>query len=93
MVNRVADIDREADPFLPDERLDPVDALAAFTAGSAWVNHQEAETGTLEVGKQADLVVLDRDILDPSSGPIGDARVLATWVGGEPVHEDPALDR
>jgi predicted amidohydrolase YtcJ len=92
MVTRVSDLERAHEPFLPDERLDPIDALAAFTAGSAWVNHLEAETGSLEVGKAADLALIDRDILDPACGPIGDARVLATWVAGQVVHEDPALD-
>ncbi len=92
MTTRVSDTDRGTKPpFLPDERLDPIDALAAFTAGSAWVNHLEHDSGTLEVGKAADLVVLDRDILDPATGPIGEARVLATWVEGRPVFEDPSL--
>ena len=92
MVERVSEGNRgRRPPFLPDERLDPIDALAAFTIGSAWVNHLEAETGTLEVGKAADLVVLDRDILDPAAGPIGDARVLGTWIEGHAVFEDPAL--
>jgi predicted amidohydrolase YtcJ len=91
MTTRVSDEDRDADPFLPDERLDPIDALAAFTAGSAWVNHAAAETGSLEFGKAADFVVLDRDILDSAAGPIGAARVLGTWVEGVAVHEDPSL--
>ena len=93
MVTRVADDLRGTrPPFLPDERLDAIDALAAFTVGSAYVNHLEHETGTLEPGKAADLVVLDRDILDPSAGPIGDARVLGTWIAGQPVFEDHALN-
>ena len=49
-------------PWLPEQRLDLDTMLAAFTLGSAWVNRLETETGTLEVGKQADLVVLDRDL-------------------------------
>jgi len=93
MVTRVANTDRGHAPFLPDERLDPIDALAAFTAGSAWVNHLERESGTLEIGKAADLAVVDRDILDPGAGPIGEARVIGTWVEGVSVHEDAQLDR
>ena len=49
-------------PFLPEERLDLAEALEAFTIGSAYVNHLDDETGSLEVGKLADLVVLDRDL-------------------------------
>ena len=78
--------------FLPDERLDLIDALAGFTVGSAWVNHLERETGSLEVGKAADLVVIDRDLFDRGAGAIGDARVVGTFIDGVAVVEDAALD-
>jgi len=78
--------------FLPHERLELIDALAAFTNGSAYVNHLDDDTGTLEVGKLADLAVLDRDLFDRAAGPIEAARVVGTFVGGAPVFEDPALD-
>lgn len=92
-VTRISDESRgSAAPFLPDQRLDLVDALAAFTAGTAWINHLEAELGSIEVGKSADLVVLDRDVFDRGAGPIGDARVVATFIDGNPVFEDPALE-
>ncbi|HEX5828092.1 MAG TPA: amidohydrolase [Candidatus Limnocylindrales bacterium] len=81
----------EREPFLPDERIELVDALAAFTAGSAYANHLD-ETGALAVGKLADIAILDRDLFDPGAGPIGDTRVLATFVDGVPVHEAPGLD-
>ena len=91
-VERIADESRGvSEPFLPDERLDLVDALAAFTAGSAYANHLDAETGTLEVGKAADLVILDRDLFDRGAGAIGEARVVAAFVDGSPVYEDSAL--
>lgn len=90
-VNRVSDHNRGRHPFLPDERLDLIDALAAFTAGSAYVNHLDDATGSLEVGKAADLAILDRDLFAPDAGPIGDARVLATFVDGRTVHEAPGL--
>ncbi len=90
-VRRIADQHRDGVPFLPEERLDLATALAAFTMGSAYVNHLDDRTGSLEVGKLADLVVLDRDLFAPDAGPIGDAKVLLTMVEGEPVHEDPAL--
>jgi hypothetical protein len=90
-VNRVSDHNRDEAPFLPDERIELIDALAAFTAGSAWVNHLEHEVGSIEVGKTADLVVLDRDLFDRAAGAIGEARVLGTFIDGAPVFEDPAL--
>jgi predicted amidohydrolase YtcJ len=84
-VNRVAPHDREADPLLPHEALELETAIAAYTRGSAYVNFLEGETGTIEPGKLADLVVLDRDLFDRGAGPIGDARVLLTLVQGEAV--------
>lgn len=82
----------EKEPLLPEERLELIDALAAFTAGSAHVNHLDEETGTLEVGKLADLAVLDRDLFDRGAGAVGEARVVGTFVGGAPVYEDVALE-
>jgi hypothetical protein len=86
-ITRVPDVRRDAEPFEPDERLDPIDALAAFTIGSAYVNHLERETGSLETGKRADLAILDRDVFAPGAGPLGDARVVATFVDGVAVFD------
>ena len=91
-VTRVSDESRgERPPFLPEERLELVDALTAFTAGSAYANHLD-ETGTLAVGRLADLAILDRDLFDMRAGPIGETHVLATFVEGVAVHEAPGLD-
>jgi predicted amidohydrolase YtcJ len=92
-VNRVADIARgKKPPFLPDERLSLEEAIRGFTLGSAYVNHQDDTTGSLTVGKLADLVVLDRDLFDRGAGEIGEARVVGTFIEGEPVFETPALE-
>ena len=92
-VTRVAYLSRgDKEPFLPDERISFEAALAGFTSGTAFVNHMDDETGTIEVGKLADLAVLDRDLFAPDAGPIGDARVLATFVEGVAVHEAPGLE-
>ena len=90
-VNRVSPESRTREPFLPDERIELVDALTAFTAGSAYANHLD-ETGTLAVGMLADLAVLDRDLFDEGAGPIGATTVLGTFVDGVAVHERPGLD-
>jgi len=84
-VRRVAPETRDAAPFEPGERLSLDQALAAFTLGSAYVNHLDADTGTIEAGKLADLVILDRDLRAADAGPIGDARVTATFVAGVAV--------
>lgn len=86
-VRRVDPADRDAEPFRPDQGLDLDTALAAFTIGSAWVNRLEADTGTVEIGKLADLVILDRDLRTIPDGRTADARVRMTLVGGVPVFE------
>jgi predicted amidohydrolase YtcJ len=90
-VTRVSPDTRGVEPLLPEEGIDLPTALHAFTAGSAYANFLEAETGTIEPAKLADLVVLDRDVLDPGAGPIGDACVLLTLVEGEAVYADSEL--
>jgi predicted amidohydrolase YtcJ len=89
---RVSDEARDRPPFVPHERLELAQALAAFTAGSAWANHLDAVTGRIRPGMLADLAVLDRDLFATDAGPAGDARVLATFVEGVAVFEDPALE-
>jgi predicted amidohydrolase YtcJ len=74
------------DPFLPDERVDLATAIAAFTIGSAYVNHLDHVTGSIEPGKDADLVVLDRDLFAHPVAEIADAKALLTLVRGERVH-------
>ncbi len=90
-VNRIAPETREAPPLPPDERVDLATALDAFTMGSAYVNGLEELTGSIAVGKLADLAVIDRDPFAPDAGPIGDARVVLTIVEGETVFADPAF--
>lgn len=92
-VTRISPEHRTAAPFQLDQALGLRTALGAFTTGSAWLNHLDTETGTIEVGKLADLVVLDRDIEGPDAGLLGDVRVVLTLIEGTPVHEDAALER
>ncbi len=73
-------------PLNADERISLLDGLAAFTAGSAYVNHREDVSGTLALGMLADLAVLDRDPL--ANGPIREASVAMTVVAGRVVHEE-----
>ena len=91
-VRRVDPEHRDQEPFIPAEAISLETALRAYTLGGAWANHADASTGSIEVGKLADLVVLDRDIGHERPDRIGDARVLLTLVKGEVVHEDAALE-
>jgi predicted amidohydrolase YtcJ len=69
----------------PEERLALEDLLAAYTIGGAWVAHQEERTGSLEVGKAADVVVLERDLFGVAPGEIARVRVLLTLLDGVAV--------
>lgn len=72
-------------PFFPEQALTLSQALTAYTAGSAWANHLDEVTGTVEAGKYADLVVLDRDPFAHPAEEIADTRVSRTYVDGELV--------
>lgn len=71
--------------FLPEQRIGLADALMAFTAGSAFVNHRDDVSGTIERGKQADLVLLDGDPFETERPD--DVGVAITMVAGEIVFE------
>ncbi len=73
-------------PFLPDEAVTAGQALTAFTAGVAYVNHRETDLGSLRPGRLADIAVLDRDILTIPPGEIGTTRVSLTIADGQVVH-------
>ncbi|WP_232668708.1 amidohydrolase [Pseudonocardia sp. TRM90224] len=84
-VNRRAPGKRTGPAFLPGQSLSARQFLDAYTAGSAWINHAEHETGRLDVGMLADFAVLDGDPLTVAPDRIGDTRVTATYVSGRAV--------
>ncbi|MBU1284642.1 MAG: amidohydrolase [Gammaproteobacteria bacterium] len=63
-------------------------AIKAYTLDAAYTLRQEDDTGSLEVGKQADLLVLDKNIFDMPVHQIGKAKVLWTLLGGEETYRD-----
>ena len=67
------------------------EAVRAYTLGSAYAAHQEKQLGTLQPGKLADLIVLDRDIFRCDPMEIHAASVLGTMVGGEWKQRAPEL--
>jgi predicted amidohydrolase YtcJ len=73
--------------WYPEERVDVETALRAYTVNNAWAAGEEAIKGTLEPGKLADLVVLDRDPFQVPPEELKDIQVLMTMVGGEIVYE------
>mgnify|MGYP005834402849 CR=1 FL=1 len=81
--------DRGGNPvggWYPEERLSVQEAVESFTLQAAYAGFAEEERGTIEPGKQADLVVLDRDLFEIPAEGILQAKVLYTIVGGQIVY-------
>ena len=70
-----------------DPGLPPAAALRAITINAAYELHQDDTTGSLEVGKFADLIVLDRNPLKIPSEDIANILVLETVVGGNVIYQ------
>ena len=74
-------------PWNPAERVDLATMLAMYTINAAYANHMERETGSIEVGKLADLVVLDRNLFEIPANEIHSARVLRTLLEGKTIFQ------
>ena len=70
-----------------DQAMTREEVLKAFTLDAAFAAHQEKELGSLEAGKWADFIVVDRDILSVPEAELWQTKVLQTWVGGELVFD------
>jgi predicted amidohydrolase YtcJ len=75
----------------PQHRLDVMDLLRAYTVNGAYAAFDEAQSGTLTVGKRADVVVLDKDVTKVPATEIATAKVLVTLIDGEPVYKGEGL--
>ena len=81
--------DKDNDPvggWYPEERMTDSEAFASFTLDAAYSGFQESLLGSLEPGKKADFIVLDRDIFAIPDSEIWQAKALETWVNGSQVH-------
>ena len=85
-VNRQTVDGEPAGGWLPAERLPLADALEAYTAGSAFAAFAEHRRGRVRTGLDADLVVLDRDLLAAGPSAIIGTGVRLTVLGGRIVH-------
>jgi hypothetical protein len=70
----------------PEEALGREDALRLYTINNAYLNREEAEKGSLEPGKLADFIILDRDPLTCLSDDLRRTRILATFVAAHQVY-------
>jgi len=81
---------RDGEPdggWYADQALTRAEALHSFTLAAAFAANQESRLGSLEPGKWADFIVIDRDYFEVPSSEIDDIKVLQTWVGGEVMFE------
>jgi predicted amidohydrolase YtcJ len=83
--------DVEGRVLTPQHRLDVMDMIAAYTVNSAYAAFDEANSGTLTVGKRGDVVVLSADITKVAPTEIAAAAVLVTLIDGEAVYEGEGL--
>ncbi|CAN5164567.1 amidohydrolase [soil metagenome] len=79
--------DVSGSPWTPDERVSLAQIIAAYTINGAYVNHQEKETGSLEVGKDADFVVLNKNLFEIDPSTLHKVKVLNTYFKGQSVYK------
>lgn len=70
----------------PEERSSLEDMIVSYTYNGAFANFLENETGSIEVGKRADLVVLDQDLFEIPTNEIAKTKVLLTLIDGKEVY-------
>ena len=76
--------------WIPSERLTFEQALKAFTRDAAYAGFAEGKIGSLEPGKWADFILVDRDVSAADAQSLARTQVLETWVAGKKVWERPA---
>ena len=87
-ITRIEAVYEPTEVMHPEQRISLEQAIEAFTLNAAFVNHQEDKTGSIEQGKFADLVVLDKNLFDIEAAEISDAKVVLTIFEGMTVYGD-----
>jgi predicted amidohydrolase YtcJ len=90
-VNRQTPEGEPAGGWIPAQRVSIDTALRAYTEGGAFATFEEKEKGTIATGKQADLVVLDQDLLHIKPADIYKAKVVLTVLDGKIIYDRTAL--
>jgi len=73
--------------FVPSQRLSVAQAVEGYTLGAAYAGHREKTEGSIEPGKVADIIIVDKNIFEIEPHHIGDTKVTTTIVGGKIVYE------
>jgi predicted amidohydrolase YtcJ len=85
-------LDGSTPSWHPEQRATLMQMLRAYTVDAAWVLRRERESGSIAIGKAADLIVLDRDVRRVDPMALHDVRVLLTLLDGKAVYRDPAFE-
>jgi predicted amidohydrolase YtcJ len=90
-MTRLALEDATGVAWIPDERVTLAELVAAYTINGAYLRRMERDTGSIETGKLADLIVLDRNLFDIPPTQIHKVKVQLTLLDGLPVWTDGAI--
>ena len=72
--------------WFPEERVTVWEAMCMYTRNAAYVSYEEDIKGTIEDGKLADFVIMDRDVFKTVPDEIKDIKVVKTFLGGKEVY-------
>lgn len=90
LYSAVTRMDQEGNPdggWYPSESLNRTEALRAFTLDAAYAAHQEEVLGSIESGKWADFILIDKDYFKAPASELWKIDVLETWVAGKKVYD------
>lgn len=85
-------VNTRADSFYPEERITVTQAIQAYTSDSSWAVGEELSLGSVGIGKQADLIMIDQDIFSEPSEVLLSTKVLLTLLSGKVVYQDLDFD-
>ena len=90
-ITRRGPTDSAGPAWIPEEVTDLTTMLKSYTINAAYAAHQEPTNGSLEVGKSADVIVLDQDLYTIPATEIHKVKVMMTIMDGKPVFRDKSL--
>ena len=90
LYSAVTRMDHHGNPeggWYPEEKMSRIEAFRAFTIDAAYAAHQEHVLGSLEVGKWADFIIIDKDYFEIDVAYIWKIKVLETWLAGKRTYQ------